>query len=359
MSTPSPEGPAPYLEPVTPAPLSWVSEYAREVEGLQVIAREARSLAQAILDWFPVEGLPWVLEGSRDVDGAVFRVQDLTLRLDRLLYPLQLPFDATIYDYIRLINDGTPPETFLDEQYVAEMKTRPFRGDRNATQYGFASFTGSPSSAIQYVKNSQGLARLPAPLHTALAAVMACHDWLLRFYQWGDHVARPSKPWPCRWPDAPPVPESRVVALERAADCLGNLAATEKAKIDHYIAEKSLQTEKTSPPSKYTAPGGADQQSEEPPADGLEGGRWLRWKNMRYRVPRGVVYRLLDYMWARNSACYDDLIDHEVFDSVVAPQAVRSYANKVNTALPSDFPWRLSADSESRQLTKVSTAKGV
>ena len=112
------------------------------------------------------------------------------------------------------------------------------------------------------------------------------------------------------------------------------------------------------PPAGAHALDGADHRQEEPHTDGPDGGRWLWWKNRRHDVPRGTVYRLLAYMWGRDSANYDDLFDAEVFDTVVQPQTVRSYANKANTALPTGFPWRLSADSETRQLTKVPTARG-
>jgi hypothetical protein len=63
-------------------------------------------------------------------------------------------------------------------------------------------------------------------------------------------------------------------------------------------------------------------------------------------------------MWNRDSATYSDLDAAEVFETSVAPQTVRSYANKANNALPRGIPWRLSADSVSRQLSKVTTSKG-
>ena len=113
---------------------------------------------------------------------------------------------------------------------------------------------------------------------------------------------------------------------------------------------------------KPSAPQGAlvnsPQQGDEPHPDGLEGGRWLWWKNERHEVAKGAVYRLLEYMWDRDSASYDALEDARVFESAVAPQTVRSYANKAKNALPSGFPWQLSADSVARQLTKVPAAKG-
>ena len=89
------------------------------------------------------------------------------------------------------------------------------------------------------------------------------------------------------------------------------------------------------------------------PPDGPDNGRWLWWNGKRTAVPKGTVYRLLAFMWDRDSASYDSLETAKVFDSAVAPQTVRSYANKANNALPPGFPWRLSADSVSRQLTKV------
>jgi hypothetical protein len=95
----------------------------------------------------------------------------------------------------------------------------------------------------------------------------------------------------------------------------------------------------------------------QPHADGLEGGRWLWWQNRRYDIPQGNVYKMLAVMWGRDSASYDDLLG-TVFDDPVQPQTIRSYANKVNNALPAGFPWRLSTDSVSRQLTKVARAPG-
>jgi hypothetical protein len=104
--------------------------------------------------------------------------------------------------------------------------------------------------------------------------------------------------------------------------------------------------------------GGAGHQPEEPHPDGPEGGRWLWWGNRRHDIPQGNVYRMIAYMWGRDSASYDDLIG-PVFDNPVEPKTIRSYANKVKNALPPGFPWRLSTDAVNRQLTKVpATAKG-
>jgi hypothetical protein len=94
------------------------------------------------------------------------------------------------------------------------------------------------------------------------------------------------------------------------------------------------------------------QTTNEPHVNGLEGGRWLWWENAKHDIPRGTIYRLLDFMWGRTSASYAAL-EEAVFESSVEPQTVRSYANKANNALPSGFPWRLSVDSTSRQISKI------
>jgi hypothetical protein len=222
--------------------VSWVTEYARQVEGLQAIVAEARTLTHAIRNWFPIEGLPWVFEGSPEDGGAVCNVVNSAKRLDNLLYPLRLPFDATLYDEIRLLNDGTPPEQFLPRKQVAGLKRQLLRGHHSATRYGFASFMGSPSSAIRYAKESQAIRHTPAALYTALAALMRQHDQLLRHYQWGQQVAGDANsPWPWEWPAVPPVLLSQLDTFDRAACCLSELATAEARKIDRYIAEPNSQ----------------------------------------------------------------------------------------------------------------------
>ncbi len=116
------------------------------------------------------------------------------------------------------------------------------------------------------------------------------------------------------------------------------------------VSESRSRSDQTPP----KGPVEIDQQQAIGHSDGPEGGRWVWWKNKRHAVPKGVVYRLLGHMWDRDSASYDDLRTFKVIESDVAPQTIRSYANKVNNALPAGFPWRLSSDSISRQLTKVS-----
>jgi hypothetical protein len=104
-------------------------------------------------------------------------------------------------------------------------------------------------------------------------------------------------------------------------------------------------------------PSDTSPKQKEPPPDGPEGGRWLWWKNKRCDIPKGNVYKLLEFMWDRDSASYDNLIG-PVFADPVEPQTIRSYANKLKNALPSGFPWRLSTNAVNRQLTKVWATQG-
>jgi hypothetical protein len=96
---------------------------------------------------------------------------------------------------------------------------------------------------------------------------------------------------------------------------------------------------------------------QEPPVqpDGLEGGCWLWWQGKRYDVAKGVVYRLLAFMWDKDAASYDELVG-PVFDADVTHGTIRARASDVSLDLSRiGVPWRLSADSVSRYLTKQST----
>ncbi len=93
-----------------------------------------------------------------------------------------------------------------------------------------------------------------------------------------------------------------------------------------------------------------------PPADGPEGGRWLWWQGQRYDVPAGRVYSLIAFFWNRETASFDELMGAggAVWPDPVTPQTVTSACHRVQTSLPAGFPWRLSVDSASRTVAKVS-----
>jgi hypothetical protein len=98
-----------------------------------------------------------------------------------------------------------------------------------------------------------------------------------------------------------------------------------------------------------TLPGKKTQQH----PDGVEGGCWLWWQDKRYDIPKGVVYRLVEFMWKKDSAIYDSLTG-PVFEEEVQYSTVRARASEANTKVLAriGIPWRLHTDSVSRNLTK-------
>lgn len=87
--------------------------------------------------------------------------------------------------------------------------------------------------------------------------------------------------------------------------------------------------------------------------DGPEGGCWLWWKGTRHDVPKGVLYRLLDFMWMKDSAKYDDLKKPVFDDTSVTPGTIRGRVSEVNKVLEkSGVPWHLKTDATARCLTK-------
>jgi sugar/nucleoside kinase (ribokinase family)/ubiquinone/menaquinone biosynthesis C-methylase UbiE len=91
-------------------------------------------------------------------------------------------------------------------------------------------------------------------------------------------------------------------------------------------------------------------------ADGPEGGCWLRWENQLHQIPKGRIYRLLEYMWSREWARYDDLYDppyRPVYDDPVVPQTIRSDASELYKYLKRiGIPWRLACNVRSKHITK-------
>jgi hypothetical protein len=97
---------------------------------------------------------------------------------------------------------------------------------------------------------------------------------------------------------------------------------------------------------------GSQDEQQQPRPNGVEGGCWLWWEGKRHDIPMGVVYRLIAFMWGRDSAPYGDL-DGDVFEGAVLPATVRARTSEVNRVLKKiGVPWRLQADATSRILTK-------
>jgi hypothetical protein len=138
-------------------------------------------------------------------------------------------------------------------------------------------------------------------------------------------------PCPDTWGAGPPVvPLSAVLSLD------GDSLSIDRAHLEAAVERRGS--------GSATPPGACK--------EGPEGGRWLWWRGRRYDIPAGNVYRLLEYMWGRDSARYDGLVG-PVFDSDAEPQTVRSLASKANKVLGKvGVPWRFTTDSVTRHLTK-------
>jgi hypothetical protein len=125
--------------------------------------------------------------------------------------------------------------------------------------------------------------------------------------------------------DAPP-----VLPLSALLSCDDTGPAIDRALLEAAVV-KGGATKSPAPPDPN-------------PPDGPEGGCWLWWQEKRHDVPKGTVYRLLAYMWDRDSASYEDL-DGPVLDGDVLPQSIRSLTSKTNKVLRKvGVPWRLTAD---------------
>ena len=74
--------------------------------------------------------------------------------------------------------------------------------------------------------------------------------------------------------------------------------------------------------------------------DGPDPGGRIVWKGRRHEVPL-TSYRMIAFMWNRESARYEDL-DRTVFDDPVEPQTIRSRVHKSNSSLAKiGVPWCL------------------
>jgi hypothetical protein len=89
--------------------------------------------------------------------------------------------------------------------------------------------------------------------------------------------------------------------------------------------------------------------------DGPEAGRWLWWDGKRHPIRTRQVYLIVDFMWDKDAAPFDDLIDN-AFASNVANHSVTTAVSRVNDALRvtiPGFPWLLHANCVERIVTKT------
>jgi hypothetical protein len=96
-----------------------------------------------------------------------------------------------------------------------------------------------------------------------------------------------------------------------------------------------------------------DQDEAQSQPDGPYGGCWLWWQGKRHDIPKGAVYRLLEFMWNKDYARYE-MLAKEVFDLDVTDGTIRARVSEVNKKVLEKFgvSWRLSTNSSNRYVTK-------
>jgi hypothetical protein len=224
---------------------SWIPEYGRILTGLQTTAAAARRLAELIRKWFPLEGQPWPSGHMRHGGTMVSTVLNAAIDLDRLIYPLRLPLDATLADEVRLLNDGTPPK--LPEEYLRQLDV-PFRETDAATRYMLAVHVGGPGDIVRYLRTVEAggaIGQVPEEVWAEVEGVREGHDQILGHYGWRERVTGKSNHLPWTWPNVPPVPPSLLALLSRAADDLADVVAKERAMVENLTQEGTTPPQET------------------------------------------------------------------------------------------------------------------
>ena len=106
------------------------------------------------------------------------------------------------------------------------------------------------------------------------------------------------------------------------------------------IAEHNFPR-KFATPVEVSLPGGAS-------VDGLRNGQ-VWWKGKARSVPKGVVYRLIELLWNRDTVPYAELDGEDP----TLETTKRTYISRANRELKAiGIPWRIRADSRHRLARK-------
>ncbi len=146
--------------------------------------------------------------------------------------------------------------------------------------------------------------------------------------------------------------EQRVLAaLQRLQDALSKVGLVEGHKkadtpaivLAPAAAQEHLAKENLEPPNPaFPTP------ENEPRPDGPEPPRHLWWKGTRYEIGKRRsrrLWRLLSYMWDRESATFEELTGSKLpWEDAVQDSAYGSAVNRLNNFLPLNFPWRLAIE---------------
>jgi hypothetical protein len=88
--------------------------------------------------------------------------------------------------------------------------------------------------------------------------------------------------------------------------------------------------------------------------DGPEGGQWLWYGGKQHPIERGVTYLILEYMWSRDAARFEELMGDGgfVWEESRGGGAVSTAICRVNKGLPPGVPWRLRSSGKTRFVRK-------
>jgi hypothetical protein len=216
--------------PPSSIPPPWGDDYVQILHGLKDIPGLARDHAKDLRTHFPVDGRPWIYEGSPDNAGTIHLVLTSAWQLDRRLHPLHPLRDPDQDDPLGRHDNLRHVLAALVKKEPEEIKGYARRSrmeQEEIKRYGkrfkideklIAAMIDDPDDPQQ----TSAMCHIPPELWTALAGLITCFDRLLRHYQWRrylDAKTQENLPWRC--PAVPVVPSQAMEAFELAADILG------------------------------------------------------------------------------------------------------------------------------------------
>jgi hypothetical protein len=196
---------------------------------LAKVVAEARESAQLIRRYLPVRGEAWAFGACKRSPGFFPAVINSLRRLDHLLYPTDLPFDATMRDWMQRMNPDADLKKLFRRNARLQKEEDP-KAHRKRLAVWRQPYRGSDTAVGEVIPSHVCWEQ---QLFVAVHCIMANHDQILRHYGWGDHIARGvQQSWGWKWPKVPPIPEALLSALEKAADNLDWRIAEETGRSD-------------------------------------------------------------------------------------------------------------------------------
>jgi hypothetical protein len=267
---------------------------------LREAATLARDVADHLCDYYPIVGKAWLVGRLAD-DPSGVSIHDPMLRLDRLLYPSRLSWNASLWDHTCHLNSDVTPE-----QLAAALSKRA-RRDGEARRYRGSHIAAAETLDRQAVwAEWEGCVRL----------LMNAHDAILKHYGWGAAVAAGLAPRPnWKWPNVPPIEAALLEALKHAAHVTSRTCDT---------VDREAQV-------------GADSANEliQPSWDGKElrfGGSFTHRFGRVGKNTAAILDTFQETDWVNR------------IDAPVTAANIRSSVSRLNNALGSNSPIRFEAD---------------